>query len=110
VTNLIGRTYELYKTSSGRTISPLFWVHLFRRDHVAGFVKRFQITYKPDDEILIKVVKKEGYPMDTEQDFKHLIQRNFGDATRLDWDYVTEITPEPSGKIPLVKYDHACRV
>lgn len=108
--NLIGRSHELFETSDGRTVSPGFWVSLFRRDHLAGFVKRFQVTYRPNDEISIKIVKREGYPMSTEDELRHLIRQSFNPTTRIDWTYVGEIPPEPSGKIPLVKREPAARV
>jgi phenylacetate-CoA ligase len=105
--NLIGRSYELFETSDGRTISPNFWVSTFRRDHMAGFIKRFQVIYGANDEISIKIVKKEGYPMNTEDALRQLIGRTFGPTTRIDWSYVSEIPPEPSGKIPMVKRERA---
>jgi len=103
--SLVGRTYELFTTRDGRMISPNFWLHLFRRENVAGFIKRFQITYKKDGNILIKIVPKPGHSMETEPELRQLVAASLENQAILDWTYVAEITPEPSGKIPIVKHE-----
>ncbi len=105
IESLLGRTYELYTTRDGRMLSPNFWLHLFRRDHVAGFIKRFQVTYRKDDSIMIDVVKKEGSSSATDRPLRDLVAQNLGNETPVHWQYVDSIAAEPSGKVPIVRFE-----
>jgi phenylacetate-CoA ligase len=103
MSSFLGRTYELFVTADGRMISPNFWLHIMRRDYVAGFVKKFQIVYLKDGGIRVLVVRKESSSMDTESKLRALIAGNFDPQARIEWVYLPTITPEASGKCPLVK-------
>ena len=61
-------TYELFTTRDGRMISPNFWLHLFRRESVAGFIKRFQVNYRENGNILVRIVKKQAKAALVQQD------------------------------------------
>jgi phenylacetate-CoA ligase len=106
IESLVGRTYELFTTRDGRMISPNFWLHLFRRD-VASFIQRFQIIYKKDGNILAKIVRKPEHETPDDAAIRQLLDRNFSGQTQVDWVYVDDITPEPSGKVPIVRFESA---
>jgi phenylacetate-CoA ligase len=100
-----GRTYEVYTTRDGRMIGPNFWLALFHRDYLANFIKRFQVIYKRDDSILIKFIRRADRPEEPGDALRNLIDSNLGGQTPFQWQFVDRIEPEPSGKVPIVKYE-----
>ncbi len=103
LSKLEGRTYELYETPDGKMISPNFWLHIFRREHLAGFIRRFQVTYRPGGNITVDIVTKSEADMSTEGELRALVESNLGSGTSVKWRYVDRIQPQPSGKVPIVK-------
>lgn len=102
LSSLIGRTGEIFITKEGRMISPNFWCRVFMSDRFAGQIRRFQVVYTKDKNFRILVVKGPGYSAETENYIKNVVGANFSPATRLDFEYVSEIQPRVSGKYQMV--------
>jgi len=99
---LLGRTGEIFRTRDGRMISPNFWCRTFMNPALSGKIIRFQVAYKKDDEIEIRIVRGAGYNDDIESGFKKFLAENFSDQMNVYLNYVDEIRPQISGKYQMV--------
>ena len=103
---LAGRAHELFITNDGRMIAPAAWTEVFDVDlAMAGFVKRYQIVYRSDGSVLVKAVKKEGASTATQPQLVGEIERNLGPGHPVEFRLVDRIEPQPSGKVPIVKWE-----
>ncbi|MGC2194777.1 MAG: hypothetical protein WA628_08875, partial [Terriglobales bacterium] len=75
--DFLGRTGEVFVTKDGRMIAPNFWCRFFMVDEQSKFVDRFQVIYRRDDWVTIRVVKKEGFSDATEVDMRRILNKNF---------------------------------
>jgi hypothetical protein len=69
---------------------------------LSGKIIRFQVAYKNDDEIEIRIVRGEGYNEETERGFKKFLAENFSGQMNVYLSYVDEIRPQISGKYQMV--------
>jgi phenylacetate-CoA ligase len=99
---LLGRTGEIFRTRDGRMISPNFWCRTFMNPSLSGKITRFQVVYRKDDEIEIRIVRGEGYNEETEKGFKEFLAGNFSGQINVYLKYVDEIRPQISGKYQMV--------
>ncbi|MCJ7500802.1 hypothetical protein MUP29_11165 [bacterium] len=100
--DLLGRTGEIFVTQSGRMISPNFWCRTFMNPDLGGKIERFQVVYRPEDTILIRIVKGTGFTKETEEGLRRHLQNNFkGSVTPL-FEYRDEIQARISGKYEMV--------
>jgi phenylacetate-CoA ligase len=105
ISELAGRTTDIFYTPDGRMISPNFWFHLLRRDHLAGFVEQFQVTYLKDGAVRLDVVKKPGASTDQASELLAIIRTNLGPETPVELAYVADIPRAPSGKYRLIAWE-----
>jgi phenylacetate-CoA ligase len=108
LSDLAGRTGDLFRTIDGRTISPNYWCRIFRLDEPSRTVRQFQIVYDSERSARVRIVPRPGYTAATEAVIREAIEQSFGHTLRPDFDYTTHIPPAPSGKYPLV-VNHAHR-
>jgi phenylacetate-CoA ligase len=99
---LVGRTGEIFRTRDGRMISPNFWCRTFMNPALSGRIIRFQVVYRNDNEIQIKLVKGEGYDENTEQKLLDFLNDNFSAQMKVYLTHVDEIRPQISGKYQMV--------
>ncbi len=102
LTNLLGRTGEVFLARDGRMISPNFWCRVFMSDRVAGQIRRFQVVYTKDKNLRIVIVKGPGFSKQAEAYIREVVRKNFPDDTGVDFEYVPEIRPQISGKYQMV--------
>ncbi|MCP4612704.1 MAG: phenylacetate--CoA ligase family protein [Planctomycetes bacterium] len=105
LSKLAGRTTDIFTTKKGRMISPNFWFHLLRRDHLAGFIKQFQIVYRKDGGVRLNIIKKNDVSMATEPQLQRLIEESLGLESSVEFTYVTEIQRAQSGKFKLIMWE-----
>jgi phenylacetate-CoA ligase len=99
---LVGRTGEIFRTRDGRMISPNFWCRTFMNPALSGKIVRFQVAYKKEDEIQIRIVTGDGYNEKTERGFNEFLAENFSGQMNVYLTYVDEIRPQISGKYQMV--------
>ena len=102
IENLLGRTGEVFYTKSGRMISPNFWCRTFMNKKISGSVRRFQVIYTREKDLKIKIERDEGFSEETEKYINNMVEKNFGNSTHLDLEFVEKIQPEISGKYQMV--------
>ncbi len=100
--NLHGRIEDIFQTKDGRMISPNFWGRAFNSEIYSGAMKQFQVVYSKSKNIKIRIVKKTGYSLETENNIRELVDRNFPSDTKLTLDYTKKIKPQSSGKVQRV--------
>lgn len=100
--DFLGRTGEVFVTKDGRMIAPNFWCRFFMVDEQSKFVDRFQVIYRRDDFVTIRIVKKQGFSHATETDMTRILTKNFTPDTRFEFEYVPRIEPQISGKYQMV--------
>lgn len=97
-----GRTNEIYSSKSGFRISPGFWCYTFTNKLLGATVKRFQIVYRPNDHILVRIVRGTAYSQETENELKtSIVSRTFPSA-KIEFEYPDDIGPALSGKYQMV--------
>jgi phenylacetate-CoA ligase len=102
IEDLLGRTGEIFMTKNGRMISPNFWCRTFMDTRLAGSVKRFQVVYKRNDVISIRIVRNGNYSDKTENDLKEYLEKNFDRGNKIDFEYRENIEPLISGKYQMI--------
>lgn len=102
LTNLLGRTGEIFITKEGRMIAPSFWCLIFMSKKISGAVSRFQIIYTKSKDIKIRIEKGEGFADETEAYLKGAMAKNFSTNTKIKLEYVPKIEPQISGKYQMV--------
>ncbi len=100
--DFLGRTGEVFVTKDGRMIAPNFWCRFFMVDGQSKFVERFQVIYRKNDLISIRIVKKQGFSEATEADMQRILRKNFTSDIRFEFEYVPRIEPQISGKYQMV--------
>lgn len=99
---LTGRTNEIYTSSSGFRISPGFWCDIFTPKNLGSSIKRFQIIYRPNDVIVVRIVRGSTYVQKTELELKKSIQAKTPSSIAIEFEYPHEIWPALSGKYQMV--------
>ena len=102
INEFIGRTGEIYTTKDGRMISPNFWCRTFMEPKRAGSIKRFQVIYKKNGTLNIKMVKNNNYSKIIEDDLKKYLIDNFDNSLPFNFEYVSDIKSMVSGKYQMV--------
>ncbi len=100
--DFLGRTGEIFITRDGRMISPNFWCRTFMDDKVAEAFNRFQVIYKKDGDIRIRLVRKSGNSHEAESFLREFLKKNFHHDTKIEFEYVEKIEPRISGKYRMV--------
>lgn len=95
---IMGRVGEVFKMEDGRLIEPNFWCIAFEEDRLSRDVEKFQVIYRRADCIRFRIVRKPGYSGETEADLRHFMEKHFPSSMEVEFEYVSEIKPQPSGK------------
>jgi len=98
----VGRTGEIFTTRDGRMIPPNFWCRLFMAREIPGAVNRFQVMYRNDKNIEVRIARGPGFTSETEGYLNKVMRENFAPATEWEIKYVEEIKPAISGKYLMV--------
>jgi len=102
IDDLLGRTGEIFVTQSGRMISPNFWCRTFMNPALSIKIERFQVVYRPDDTIIIRIVKGPGFSRETQDGLQVHLDKNFKGTVKTRFEYCDEIKPLISGKYQMV--------
>jgi phenylacetate-CoA ligase len=100
--NILGRIGDVYTTRDGRLIEPGFWCHAFMVGRQTQDVEKFQVVYRPNDKILFRIIPRRDYSQQTEEDLRALMRTHFPPDVQFEFEYVSDIKPQPSGKCPIV--------
>jgi phenylacetate-CoA ligase len=94
---VVGRTVELFQTRDGRRVDGEYFTHLL---YFRDWVERFRFRQVAVDRIVIEIVQRSGseVPFSERSDVEGDIRKMMGEDTRIDWRFVEEIQPLPSGK------------
>jgi len=95
---IMGRAGEVFKTKDGRLIEPNFWCIAFEGGRQSRDVERFQVVYRAEDRIRFRIVRRPSYSGETETELRHFIEQNFPAHIQVEFEYVSEIKPQASGK------------
>lgn len=101
IKNFLGRTGEVFITQDGRMIAPNFWCRTFMDKTLANAIKRFQVIYKKNSTVLIKIVRNEAFSQNMEMLLREKMDRNFH-SNKVEFEYVSKIDPQISGKYQMV--------
>jgi phenylacetate-CoA ligase len=100
--SILGRIGEVFETKDGRLIEPTFWCRAFMVGRQSQDVERFQVVYRSNDRILIRIVPRASYCAQTEADLRRRMEQNFSTGIQFEFEYLTDIKPQPSGKYLIV--------
>jgi phenylacetate-CoA ligase len=102
VKKIMGRTGEVFKTKDGHLIEPGFWCFAFMVGRPGQDVEKFQVVYRRADCIRFRIVRRADYSAETETDLRHFMKKYFPPSMQFEFEYVSDIKPQPSGKCPIV--------
>jgi phenylacetate-coenzyme A ligase PaaK-like adenylate-forming protein len=102
IKKMMGRTGEVFKTQDGRLIEPGFWCIAFEGRRLSRDVERFQVVFRRQDCVRIRIVRRAGFSAETEADLRHYLDENFPSGIQFELEYVPEIKPQSSGKYLLI--------
>jgi phenylacetate-coenzyme A ligase PaaK-like adenylate-forming protein len=95
---ILGRIGEVFKTKEGHLIEPNFWCIAFEAGRLSQDVEKYQVVYRSNDRIRIRLVRRRGYSPETEADLRGFLARNMPASIQFEFEYVDDIKPQPSGK------------
>lgn len=98
----LGRTGEIFVTRDGRMISPNFWCRTFMDEKRSRAIKRFQVIYRKNGDICLRIVRSDNYSTEIEADLGRFLEKNFHASIKFEFEYVPEIKPQVSGKYQMV--------
>ena len=99
--SVVGRVTDTFLTAKGTRIHGEYFTHLF---YFRDWIRQFQVVQVGYDEILLKVVLKDGMlnlPESKKYEVQEIEQKTrlvMGPACRIDWQVTSEISPTASGK------------
>jgi hypothetical protein len=60
------------------------------------------VIYRRDDCIRLRIVRRAGYSGETEAELRRYVDKSFPPGTQIEFEYVSHIKPQPSGKYMIV--------
>ena len=106
---ILGRIGDVFKTKEGHLIEPNFWCSAFEGGRLSEDVEKYQVVYRSNESIRIRIVRRRSYSARTEADLRGFLANNIPSSIRLEFDYVDDIKPQPSGKYLFVVNEIAQR-
>lgn len=92
---VVGRTTDIFRTASGRSIDGEYFTHLF---YFVEGIASFQVIQTQLDEIVIKIVKEGSIAAEHLADIEYKIKLVMGESCRVIFEYVDEIEKTQTGK------------
>ena len=102
IKNFLGRTGEVFFTRDGRMLSPNFWMRTFMIGLQSQTIERWQVVYRKDRSIHLRIVRRPTFTPETEADIRRHLEKNLSTVTPVDFEYVPQIERHPSGKEMLI--------
>jgi phenylacetate-CoA ligase len=99
---IMGRAGEVFNTKDGRLIEPNFWCIAFEGGRLSRDVEKFQVVYRRNDCIRFRIIPKRSYSTETEAELRNFMEENFLSGMEIEFEYVADIKPQPSGKFLFV--------
>jgi phenylacetate-CoA ligase len=100
-----GRTGEVFFTRDGRMLAPNFWMRTFMVGRQSQTIERWQVHYRKDRSIHLRLVPRPNFTPETEADLRRHLEKNLSTVTPVDFEYVQRIERHPSGKDMLIVND-----
>ncbi len=98
-----GRVSNIITTPDGKYVTGLFIPHLFKEK--AEKIEKYQV-YEPDlKHLVVRIVKKGGYTNTDEEFLREKLREKLGTQMDIEFQYLDDISPSPSGKYLFVKSD-----
>jgi phenylacetate-CoA ligase len=92
-----GRKDDFLEATDGRMIAPtVFFPYPF--ENVKG-IEQFRVIQESRDKLRIQLVVKEGFDLQLLERARKEIQRVFGEDMGVEFEFLNEITRDPSGKL-----------
>lgn len=97
---LYGRDRDILVDQNGDPKPGYLFVEVFNKNHIPG---KFQVIQGSNYNVSIKVVKKVGFDQSHEKLILEKFKDLLGNTVRIDFEYVDNISREPSGKYKYVQ-------
>lgn len=95
---VVGRVTDSFIRRDGAIVSPFFFIHFLGVVHNSGWIEKTQIIQKSYDEIIVKLVVADTPPVHLLQDLESSVRKVMGTSCQIEFEYVEDILPSPSGK------------
>jgi phenylacetate-CoA ligase len=95
---ILGRIGDVLKTKEGHLIEPSFWCIAFEGGRPSRDVDKYQVVYRRNDRMQIRIVPRLSFSADTEAELRHFLEENLPSSLHFEFEYVSDIKPQPSGK------------
>jgi len=95
---ILGRIGDVLRTKDGHLIEPNFWCTAFEGTRSSRDIEKYQVVYRRNDRIHIRIVPRPGYSGETEAELRQFLATNVPSGIQFEFEYVDDIKPQPSGK------------
>ena len=102
INNLLGRTGEVIFDKDGKMIAPNVWCRFFMEGKLASRINRFQIKYKNNKDIEMKIERGKNFNDETNELITKKFYDQFSSDNKLIIKYVDKIEAEKSGKYKMI--------
>jgi phenylacetate-CoA ligase len=93
-----GRALDVFVREDGSTVSAIFFIHFIGVVHNTGWLRKAQIIQQDYNDVLIKMALVTTPPNAALEEIRGSLRRVLGPACRVDFEFVEDIPPLPSGK------------
>lgn len=98
--SLTGRVTDHFILKDGTLVHGEYFTHLF---YFQSWVKKFQVVQKDFDHVRVNVVLSQEKNVEKMKSIKQKIKLVMGEDCRVEFEFVEEIPPSPSGKFLYTK-------
>lgn len=97
----IGRDTDLVRLKNGQKFLPILFIFIGQKsaEVIGNQVRQFKVIQKAVDHFLMQVIADPQNKKSVADYFRSAFKERLGDFGKLDFEFVDEIAPEPSGKI-----------
>ena len=104
INKIHGRAYDVIVDPKGNKHHPEILMYIFEElKHRNAGIIQFQAIQKNKDKILINIVPDENYKKTIEEILVNMIHDKIHENIKIEFDYVTSIEREKSGKMRVIK-------
>jgi len=96
IESVLGRVDDIVITGDNRYVSPIRFYVLFQE---FDMVRQFQIVQHEPDSLLVRIDRLREFTDDEFRLLREKLGRLLGERVAIEFEFVSEIQPEPSGKV-----------
>jgi phenylacetate-CoA ligase len=107
LSRIVGRSVDAFRARDGTLVHGQYFMYsLYYRE----WLEKFQIVQRDYDDVLYRIVKaRDHVPSEDLEEIRRLTRAALGPDCKVEFEFVAEIAPSPSGKFLFVRSEVQAR-